>query len=63
MLDLQERTKKNSKLATQKISKLLNTQQQRKEHDKAVNATKNNGTSEIIEEFEKFHQNSGRQKK
>ena len=35
----------------------LNTQQLREEHDKALNAAKENGTTETIEELDKLSQN------
>ena len=47
---------KNIKLATLKSSDFLNIQKLREQHDKALNANKKNGTTEIIEELDKFPQ-------
>ena len=53
---LQELTKNNPKLATLKRSTRLNIRLLREEHDEALNAAKDNGTPETIEELYKFCQ-------
>ena len=50
------RTKKNIKIATMKSSSHLNMQQLTEENYEVLNAAKDNGTTENIEEFDKFHQ-------
>ena len=44
------------KLATLKSSNPLHMQQLREGYDKVLNAAKDNGTTETIEELEKLHQ-------
>ena len=56
VLDLQERMKKKLKLATLKSYACLNTHQRREECDKALNSSKENVTTETIEELEKLCQ-------
>ena len=57
MLDLKEHTDKIiPKVATLKSSTHLNMQQLREEHDEALNASKDNGTAETIEELDKLCQ-------
>ena len=57
MLALQERMeKKILKLSTLKSYAHLNMQQLREEHDEALNATNDNGTTETIEELHKLRQ-------
>ena len=55
VLDLQELMAKISlKLETLKISAHLNMQQLKEEHDEALNAANDNGTTENIEELDKL---------
>ena len=56
MLDLKEHVKKNTKLETLKSSACLNMQRLIEEHDEALNAAKDKGTKENIEELEKLRQ-------
>ena len=57
MISLQELMgKKILKIATLKSSACLNMQRLREEHDKALNAAKKNGTTEIIKELDNLHQ-------
>ena len=54
---LKEKTDKTIlKLATLKISTNLNMQRLREEHDEALNFSKDNGTTETIEELDKLCQ-------
>ena len=57
VLDLQERMDKTIlKLATLKSSARLNMQRLREEHNEALNAAKDNGATETIEELDKLRQ-------
>ena len=57
VLDLRERTdKKIIKIATLKSSTHLNMQQMREVHNEALNATKDNGTTETTKELDRLRQ-------
>ena len=57
MIDFKEHAEnKNSKTSKPEELCHLNMQQLREEHDKALNAAKENNTTETIEEIDKLHQ-------